>query len=336
MTRAIAASSWNVHAVLIEHRGRLAYEQYFAGTDQRWGDSLGRVVFDRNTKHDLRSVSKSVVSALIGTLVTSGAIRSLDTPIVQYFPEYKDLQTPERSAVTLRHALTMTAGLEWNEEIPYSDPRNDEIRMTRSPDPLRFALDRPIVAKPGTVWSYNGGLTQVLATVIERLAKTPLTAYAEQKLFKPLGISDFEWVGNLGGVPAAASGVRLRPRDLAKFGSMYAARGRWRNRQIVGADWVAASLVRRVNLPGQTAMGYGYQWWHQCLPTPAGTVEMQVAAGNGGQRIAILPAADTVVTILAGRYNEPTPWLRELIVHQLLPAFRKHPAGPCSTEPSAQ
>ena len=187
MTDAIQRSDWNIHAVLIEREGRLVYEEYFPGEDQRWGRSLGRVNFDRQTRHDLRSVSKSVISALVGIAVGSGAIRSVDEPLVGFFPDYPDLATPERRALSLRHALTMSAGLQWNEELPYTDPRNDEIGMTMSADPIRYVLSRPIVAAPGSTWNYNGGLTQLLAAIVQRSTGRPLREYARTVLFEPLG-----------------------------------------------------------------------------------------------------------------------------------------------------
>ena len=331
MTRAIRQSDWNIHAVLIERDGRLVYEEYFAGTDERWGTSLGRVSFDRTTKHDLRSVTKSVTSALFGTLVASGVIKSLDIPIVEYFPEYQDLLTPERRRITLAHTLAMTSGLEWSEELPYTDPRNDEIVMTRATEPLRYALDRKIVAAPGTRWNYNGGLTQVLAAIVERTSKTPLAKYAEARLFQLLGISDFEWVGNLAGMPSAASGLRLRPRDLAKFGSIFLHQGKWKGREILSADWVEASTRRRITLPDQTALGYGYQWWHRCIPLGSASVEARMGRGNGGQRVVVLPALGTVVTVLAGEYNKRAN-SEGLIADYILPAFQTPPRGTCSTE----
>ena len=157
-----AHPEWNVHAVLIERAGRLVYEEYFSGKDERWGQPLGVVTFTRGTLHDLRSVTKSVVSALVGIASSSGAIPSLDAPLLDYFPEYKDLDVPERRRITIRHALSMSAGFEWNEDVPYTDPKNDEIVMNRSPDPIHYVLARPIVSAPGTSWRYNGGTTQVL------------------------------------------------------------------------------------------------------------------------------------------------------------------------------
>jgi CubicO group peptidase (beta-lactamase class C family) len=295
-----------VHALLIEREGRLVYEEYFPGHDERWGEPLGYVKFTRDTRHDLRSITKSVISALVGIAVASGAIRSLNLPIVDFFPEYSELNTPERRRVTLAHALSMSSGLEWNERIPYSDPRNDEIRMTRHKEPLRFALSPRFVAEPGTRFNYNGGLTQVVAAVLERATKMPLEDYARAKLFEPLGITGVEWMGDLAGMPAAASGLRLRARDLARFGSLYLHGGRWNGKQILPADWVEQSTRRHVRLQPDGDAGYGYFWWYQCHATDRGPIEVRAAVGNGQQRIFVVPGLKMVVTMLAGRYNDFT------------------------------
>ncbi len=307
--------SWpelGVHAILIERAGHLIYEEYFDGFDERWGQPLGRVTMTAETLHDLRSVTKSVVSALAGIAVGAGAIPSLDQPVVQWFPEFPELNTAERRRVTLAHVLAMTSGLEWNEDIPYSDPRNDEIRMTNDSVPLRYALSRPFAFAPGAEFNYNGGLTQVMGAVLERATKTPIEGYARTKLFEPLGITRFEWVGDLAGMPAAASGLRLRARDVAKFGSLYLHRGQWDGKQVVPADWVDRSTRRQFRFRPRAGgdaggeFGYAYFWWYNCFPAPAGLVEARTAVGNGQQRIFVLPGLDMVVTILAGRYNDFT------------------------------
>lgn len=301
-----------VHAVLIERAGRLIYEEYFDGFDERWGEPLGRVSMTRESKHDLRSVTKSVVSALAGIAVGSGAIQSLDQPVVQWFPEYPELNTAERRRVTLAHVLAMTSGMQWNEDIPYNDPRNDEIRMTVDSQPLRYALSRPFAVDPGSDFTYNGGLTQVMAAVIQRATKASLQEYARTKLFEPLGITDFEWVGNLAGMPSAASGLRLRPRDVAKFGSLYLHGGRWNGKQVIPADWIQLSTRRHFRFRPRTGadsggeFGYAYFWWYSCYPTARGLIEARTAIGNGQQRIFVLPGLDMVVTVLAGRYNDFT------------------------------
>jgi CubicO group peptidase (beta-lactamase class C family) len=299
-----------VHAIIIERSGQLIYESYFDGFDERWGQPLGRTTMTATTKHDLRSVTKSVISALTGIALGEGAIKSLDQPLLEWFPEFPELNAPDRRRITLAHVLSMTSGLKWNEEVPYSDPQNDEIRMTRDSNPLRFALSVPFATEPGADFNYNGGLTQVMAAVIERATKMPIEDYARKKLFEPLGITDVEWVGDLAGMPAAASGLRLRPRDLAKFGSLYLHGGRWNGKQVIPEAWVARSTRRQFRFRPGTGndaggeFGYGYFWWYNCYPTDRGVIEARSAVGNGQQRVFVLPGLDMVVTILAGRYND--------------------------------
>ena len=308
MTAAIRAwPELNVHAVVIERAGALIYEEYFDGPDERGGYSLGRVTMSSEVRHDVRSVTKSVVSALVGIAVGSGAIPTLDRPLVDWFPEYPDLNTPERRRVTLRHALSMTSGLQWNEETPVD---NDDVVLMRDAQPLRYVLARPFAHPPGSVFTYNSGLTEVLGGVLERATNTPIEEYARTRLFGPLGISDVEWWGNIAGMPRAAGGLRLRARDMAKFGSLYLHGGRWNGSQIVPADWVDQSTRRHVQFEPRDstdaggAFGYAYLWWYNCYPTDAGLVEARTAVGLGQQRIFVLPGLDMVVTILAGRYND--------------------------------
>jgi CubicO group peptidase (beta-lactamase class C family) len=169
-------------------------------------------------------------------------------------------------------------------------------------------------------------LTQLLGTIVQRASGQPLAEYARTVLFGPLGIEDIEWLGDLAGVPSAASGLRLRPRDLAKIGSLYLHGGKWRDRQIVAAAWISESTRRHLSLrPGVSAFGThgsGYQWWHTCCRTGWGTFETRTAIGNGQQRIYIVPALDLVVTILAGRYNDPTAQRLpdRLLIEHVIPA----------------
>jgi CubicO group peptidase (beta-lactamase class C family) len=340
-TLTAAIRAWpelGVHAVLIERTGQLIYEEYFDGFDERWGESLGRVTMSAEVRHDLRSVTKSVVSALVGIAVGSGAIPGLDRPVVDWFPEFPELNTPDRRRVTLAHALSMTSGLQWNEDLPYTDPRNDEIVMTGDAQPLRYALARPFARLPGSAFTYNGGLTQVMAAVLERATKVPIEEYARSRLFAPLGISDVEWVGDLAGMPAAASGLRLRARDLAKFGSLYLHGGRWDGTQVLPADWVDQSTRRQFRFQprgGADAggeFGYAYFWWYNCYPTDAGLVEARTAVGNGQQRIFVLSGLDMVVTILAGRYNDFTTGATlgtRILREHVLPAVKTEPRFGC-------
>lgn len=140
----------NLHAVVVMRHGRLAYEQYFTGRDYRLGTCLGDVRFEAATLHDVRSVTKSVVGLLYGIALAAGSVVPVDHSLLEGLREYTDLRGDEtRACILVRHALTMTMGTEWDETLPYSDPRNSERRMYDAPDPCRFALDRPMVAAPG-------------------------------------------------------------------------------------------------------------------------------------------------------------------------------------------
>lgn len=315
-----------IHAVLIERNDKLVYESYFAGPDARWGHALGSVVFDRDTKHDVRSISKSVISALVGITFGAEADRRLGEPLLHYFPEHNTAASAAQKAITVRDALTMTSGLKWDEDTPYEDPANDEARMDSSADPLSYVLGHPVVTKPGTHFQYNGGTVELLAAMIERRTQRPLREFAQEVLFRPLDITDWEWVGYSNGTPAAASGLRLRPRDLAKFGSLYLHQGRWNGRQIVPAHWVSESLkqsvVPHLNISG-LATGYGYLWWLDRVKLGSRTIQIQEAVGNGGQRIFLLPQLHMAVTILAGRYGDVDQAVaaKRLLVEGILPAI---------------
>lgn len=320
----------NIHAVLIAKDGRLVYEAYFEGEDEHGRRGrLGRVVFDRETRHDIRSITKSVVSALVGIAVGEGAIGSVDQPLLDFFPEHADLATPERRAITLRHALDMSAGLEWNEWGATVDSVNTMGAMNRSADLIRFVLERPVVAAPGTAWEYSGGLTHLLAEVVQRATGRPLLDYAREVLFEPLGIRDVEWYENAirRTTPDADSGLRLRPRDLAKFGLLYEQDGRWNGRQVIPAAWVADSRQWQIGLPdslvefgeGATGeVGYGAQWWHTRYTLPYGRFTAHRAIGNGGQLVFVVPETGLTAVVLAGTYDGPSAGTR-LVLERMVP-----------------
>src|SRR5437762_1636060 len=121
--------AWGLHGVVIVRGGKLVLERYFEGEDERWGKPLGRVAFGPDTLHDLRSVTKSILGLLYGIALAQGKVPAPERPLMQAFPDYAALATdPRHKRLTVAHALTMTLGFEWNEDIPYQDPRNSEIQ----------------------------------------------------------------------------------------------------------------------------------------------------------------------------------------------------------------
>ncbi len=295
----------NLHSVLVARHGKLVVEQYYEGQDERWGSSLGEVVFGPTLKHDMRSISKSIVGILYGIALDEGKVPAPDQPLLDQFPAFQDLAgDPIRQRMTVEHTLTMTLGTEWDETLPYSDARNSEIAMELADDRYRFILDRTMVSEPGERWVYNGGTTAILAHLIAKGTGTPLLEFARERLFHPLRITDVEWVEGSNGEPAAASGLRLRPRDLAKIGQLVLNQGRLQDRQLVPSHWLAASFENSV--AAEDNLEYGYQWW---LGRGRSDGRRWIAGfGNGGQRLIVIPNLDLVVVVMAGNYNQPDAW----------------------------
>ncbi len=331
LTKAIESGEiHNAHAVVVEHAGRLIYEQYFSGPDERWGESLGNVTFSRDTLHDLRSISKSVATALLGIALEGKHLGALERPITSYFPDLKGQFGAGVENVTLKHVVTMTAGLEWNEMTePYTSSENDEIRLYSVPDPVALVLARPVRDPVGSKWYYNGGLSQVVAGVVRRETGLALNEYADKALFGPLGISDYEWLGSSrwkpGTSPSAASGLRMRARDLAKIGSVYLHGGAWNGKQIVPADWVELSGQHHVeHIPwGRSTgtYGYGFMWYPGKTKGPEAHRLIR-AAGNGEQRIFLLPDLKLAITVFAGNYNDYTNRSDARVLERVLAARR--------------
>ena len=122
----------DVHAVLVARHGKLAFEQYFSGSDERWGTPVRDDAHSRDRLHDARSVAKSVVALVLGAAIDRGLLQlrnGLDTGVFDLLPEYADLQTDQKQRIAVRHLLTMSAGLQWDEDIPYGDARNSETQM---------------------------------------------------------------------------------------------------------------------------------------------------------------------------------------------------------------
>lgn len=308
----IAEGKDNIHSVVIERHGKLVAELYRSGKDKSIARGLGlwpplapTVRFGPDTLHDARSIGKSVIDLLLGIERQQGKIGSLATPVLDYYPEHQDLRSPARNAIHLEHLLTMSAGWQWEEG---AQP-NNETRLFWKSDPVRYVLTRPIEAPPGDRWNYNGGATLILADIVSRVTGKPWLDVASTELFAPLGITQWQWVTDLRGRPASFSGLRLRPRDMAKLGRLMLNHGRWNGRQVVAQDWIADSLKPRLSAgfrsPGDQPdeIHYGYQWWAGTAAWNGRRVAWNAAWGNGGQRIFIVPELDLTLVVTAGDYG---------------------------------
>lgn len=305
-----------LHSVLIARKGQMVLERYYKGRDESWGAPLGVVEFTPETLHDLRSVTKSIVGLLYGIALDRGLVPPPSAPLLPLFPDYPDLAAdPQRARLTVGQALAMTLGLAWDEMRPYTDPANSEIAMENAPDRYRFILEQPIAAEPGTRWTYSGGAVALIGAIIARGTGQSLPDFLKTALLAPLGIEAFEWASGRDGIPSAASGLRLRPRDLLRIGQLVLNQGAWGDRQIISAAWLAATATPETKTDDE-GFEYSRFWWLGRLPTPAlpGPRRWIGGLGNGGQRLWLMPDADLVAVIHCGNYNAPDQWVTPLRV----------------------
>lgn len=302
----------NVHSVLIARDGVLLLEEYFPGNN-----SAGSYVsYDRETLHQCFSVTKSVNAALIGIAIDDGLISGVDQQISDFLPEYADIFVdPDKDRLLLHDLLTMSAGLEWDElTYPYGDPNNSHYWMRRSPDPIRYTLERPVAADPGIEFAYNSGLSLTLGRIVENATGERADLFAEDHLFAPLGITDYSWtLANDGVTLNTGGGLSLRPRDMAKFGQLYLNGGSWGVVQVVSEGWVSESVRRHTQY-----CCYGYQWWRISLEVDDQTINSFVGIGYGGQFVFVLPDLDLVVVLTGGNYDESISYAYDLVETHIL------------------
>jgi CubicO group peptidase (beta-lactamase class C family) len=262
--------------------------------------------------HTLQSVSKSVTSALVGIAVRRGEIPGVGAKAMPYFSAYRVASDTRRDRMTLKDLLTMTSGIRWDETtVDYTDPGNSCARMEASKDWIRFVLDQPMAAEPGSTFVYSSGVTELLSEVLRKATGKHADAYAAEHLFGPLGISRFYWKKTPTGHPDTEGGLYLTPRDLAKIGYLYLKDGVWEGKRILPEDWAAASTQRQSDPKG--TMEYGYQWWVLPGSTPA-----YAGIGYGGQLLVVVPSLELIAVFTGWNvYDKPAlgaTWARDRVV----------------------
>jgi CubicO group peptidase (beta-lactamase class C family) len=266
--------------------------------------------------HTMQSVSKTVTSVIIGVAMQRGDFKAeLDTPILKYFDVTKVKNVDDRKRrITLRDLLTMTAGLDWNDQgFDTGDPQNDTSLMEASDDWVQYAIDKPMVAEPGKIWNYNSGGSELLAYIFQKETGQDIDDYGEKYLFAPLGIRH-EWKRTYLGVVDTEGGVYLSGSDLAKIGYLYLHDGVWDDQQIVSSEWVKQSLTPYFQTsaePDFKGFQYGFLWW--LFKLPDSTEYVWMARGFGAQDLMVFPNEGLIVTFTAwdilptSTGKEPTP-----------------------------
>jgi CubicO group peptidase (beta-lactamase class C family) len=306
MRKIIDGTYPNIHSVLILKDGKLVFEEYF-------------YEYNKDSLQELRSASKSFVSALTGIAIEKGFIKSKNETVLSYFPEYDFRNNSEaKKRITIENLLTNQSGLDCDVSNPKSE--GNETTMSNSDDWIKFTLDLPMIDTPGGKGMYCSGNPVTLGCIIEKSTYKSLPQFAKANLFSPLNISKFKWNFE----PDKSSSetfcqIYLRPRDMAKFGLLYLDEGNWNGKQIISKDWVQQSLEKHSVVQG---VDYGYLWWIKYLDADGVRYYGKAAQGNGGQKIYIWEEQNMVTVITGGNYNSQSP-SDELIKKFILPAFNK-------------
>ncbi|MBS0396592.1 MAG: serine hydrolase, partial [Proteobacteria bacterium] len=236
----------------------------------------------------------------------------LDTPVLHWFDAAKVRHVDERKRrLTLRHVLTMTTGLEWNENVPYDDPRSDSSLMEATDDWVRYVIDKPMAEEPGRRFNYSSGATELLAEIFRRETGQDIEAYGRRHLFEPLGIR-YHWKRTYLGLVDTEGGLYLSGPDLAKIGLLYLRGGEWEGRQVVPADWVHQSVAPFIAAGDDgEPFQYGFKWWLYKRPDNGRIVWM--ARGFGGQRLMVFPEEGLIATFTGWEIIKDPPPTSELV-----------------------
>lgn len=269
--RVAAAELPRLYSLLASWRGKVVLEYYGKGVRP------GRPT-------NVKSVSKSVISALVGIAIDRGLIPGLDTPISRYFPELLEDADPVKRRITIEHLLMMQSGLPSTSFGNYG-------AWVRSRNWVQYVLSRPLTAEPGKTMEYSTGSTHLLSVILTKVSKTSTHAFAQDVLAKPLRISLPPWPRDPQGYYFGGNEMLMTPSQMLRFGELYLQRGGFGGRQIVPSAFVEASCIPRGRSRFNPDQGYGYGWWTREFASRTACF----AWGFGGQYIFVFRDLDLVV-----------------------------------------
>ena len=299
----------DVRSLLVYHKGALRLEEYF-------------YTFTGDRPHEMRSLTKSVISLLAGAAVDRGLLR-IDQPALAHLayrqPRHPD---PRKAKVTLSHLLSNQSGFACNEHDRNSPGK--ETNLFETDDWVKAFFDVPMAADPGTAGSYCSGGFYAAGRMVERAAGKSLPEFADEVLFTPLGIrrADWKWNFTLDRSHRNDFGqIYLRPRDMLKLGILIRDRGEWNGKRVLSASWIDASVARRSRVDDSD---YGFGIWHRWYSVHTATGDQRVdtlmLSGNGGQKVYLVPALELIVVSTGSAFFVDSP-LNEMMSRVLLPAL---------------
>ncbi|MGK6355208.1 serine hydrolase domain-containing protein [Sphingomonas sp. DT-207] len=287
-------AAWNedehrdLRAVVVLRHGRIVAERYYDGENV-------------DTLHDVRSAGKSVTALLVGIARDRGLIRNVGDAVGAYWPEARGSAIGD---VSLADVLTMRSGLAAFDEDP--DSPGNEDRLDAAPDPLVFTLGVPRAALPGSVYRYNSLTSYVAGLVVTKAAGRPMANFADEALFRPLGITRWRWASDAAGITKGQGNLWLTARGFAAIGQMVLGEGVYGGHRVVSAAWLREALTPRVTISGSDpyADGYGYFWYSKTHRVGDVPVPVSFASGNGGNKIYVIPSRHMVIAITSSAYGQ--------------------------------
>ena len=288
-----AATMTRLRSLLVARHGEILREEYFRGA-QRGGHA------------NIKSASKSVLSALVGIAIEEGRLQGVDQPIAPFFERYLgEGSDPRKQGITLGNLLSMQSGLEPTSGRNYG-------AWVSSPNWVRYAIGRPMVTEPGGRMLYSTGSTHLLSAIVAEATGMSTYAYARERLAKPLGIELRPWPTDPQGVYFGGNEMRMRPTDMVRFGELYRNGGVWEGKRILAEEWIRQSWTPRTSSP-YNGHRYGFGWWIR----KSSDYPVYFAWGYGGQFIFVVPELElTVVTTSVADAPREGDHLRE--IHALL------------------
>jgi CubicO group peptidase (beta-lactamase class C family) len=272
----------NVDDMIVTRNGKLVYQkQYKHDYDKIYGEEAGKKsglnqlepggqynyynawwhpFYRRGELHSLQSVTKTITSVIIGVATARKEFPDLSSTVLSFFDttEVKNIDDRKRR-MTIRHLLTMTSGFDWNENLPYSDPRNDCSVMEASFDWVKYTIDKPMTVEPGETFNYNSGSSQLLSYIFRKATGKDIEEYAVKFLFLPVGINDHFWKRTPTGLVDSEGGLYLKATDLAKIYYLCLNGGKWNGQQLITPEWIKASVTPAISI--RQDVKYGYKWW---------------------------------------------------------------------------
>jgi CubicO group peptidase (beta-lactamase class C family) len=301
----------DITSIAVIKEGELLIEEYFNGKN-------------RNSLHDMRSVGKTLASTIMGIAIEDGFIES-EGQLLKDFYDLKSYNnySLQKENVTIKSLLTMSSGF-YGSDMDSNSPGNED-NMYPTSDWVKFGLDLPMDESKniGKDWDYFTAGAVVLGDILNSRVEGGLQKYADNKLFKPLGINKYKWQFTTTNTPNTAGGFQMSTLDNARWGQLYLDNGLYENKQILSKAWVQASLTKHVSIPKKDEQYYGYLLWNNTYNVNEKEIESYYASGNGGNKILILKEIGVVIVITATAYNQPYGHLQadEIIEKYLLPAI---------------